>query len=352
MGLNGSGALTGAASGAAIGSVAGPWGAAAGGVIGGAMGLFSGGDDKPTTGYQDQAQIDAQIRAGMGSANGVAPQLDPYQQQQFRQMQMQQAMQLQRIASGQQQGAGELAAQRQVQQAIQQQQGMAHMARGGQNAALAFRGAANNAAGIGLQGAGQSQQAALQDQQMAQGQLTGALGQGRSQDIGFAGQNATLAQNQYGLNTARGLGYLNADIGMNAAQNNQAFGQYNTDANNNAQLQGGMLNAAGTVLAAKYGKSDEKLKTGIRDGGDDIDEMLSNLSAKTYRYKDEAKNGAGARVGIMAGDLAKSKAGSAIVVDLPDDPGMKGFDVVKAVSAALAATARLNDRLRKVEGNG
>ena len=44
------------------------------------------------------------------------------------------------------------------------------------------------------------------------------------------------------------------------------------------------------------------------------------------------------RAGIMAQDLQKSKAGSALVVKTDD--GL-GFDVSKAVSAALAATSRL-----------
>ena len=348
MSLSGKGALTGAASGAAIGSVAGPWGAAIGGVAGGAIGLFSGSDDpKPTNTYRDQGQLDAAIYGGLHS-NGTAPRIDPSQQAQWRAMQMQQAQHLQGVASGQQQGAGELAAQRQVQQAMASQQGMAHMARGGQNAALAFRGAANNAAGIGLQGAGMSQQAALSDQQAAQGQLANSLNQGRTGDLSLAQGNANLQQQQFGLDTSRGLGYLNADIGMNAAQNNQQFQQYNTDANNSAQLQGGMINAAGSVLAAKYGKSDENLKTDITDAGDDIDDMLNKLVAKTYRYKDEKKNGEGLRAGIMAQDLQKSKAGNALVVDLPDGEGL-GFDVVKAVSAALASTARLNERIKKLE---
>src|SRR5690242_2214236 len=68
-----------------------------------------------------------------------AAQVDPTQQAQFRAMQLQQAQQLQRIASGQQMGAGELAAMRQVQAAQAAQQAQARMARGGQNAALAFR---------------------------------------------------------------------------------------------------------------------------------------------------------------------------------------------------------------------
>jgi hypothetical protein len=301
--------------------------------------VLFGGLGQPTNSSDPQY---AATNPQQGAINGMLGQhaatVDPSQQAAFRNLQMNQALQLQRIASGQQQGAGELAAQRQVQQAIAAQQGMAHMARGGQNAALAMRGAANNAAGIGLQGAGQSQQAALQDQQMAQGQLTGALGQGRGQDIGLASTNANLAQQQYGQN----LGALTSLNGQQMQAQNAsmqaALGQQG--------IAGGLIQTAGTVGAAAL--SDERAKTEIRDGGGDIDEMLDKLVAKSYRYKDETKHGAGERAGIMTQDLAKSKAGSQMLVNLPD--GL-GFDVNKAVSAALASTARLNERMRKLEGS-
>jgi len=286
-----------------------------------------------------------------GMLGQQAAQVDPSQQAQFRAMQMQQAQQLQRIASGQQQGAGELAAQRQVGNALAAQQAQARMARGGQNAALAMRNAANNSAGIGLSGAGQSQQAALQDQQAAQGQLTGALQTGRSQDLGLGTTNAQLQQNQYGQNLGALSSMYGQNLGALTGLNSQQL-QAQTGAMQATLGQQGMagqlLSTAGQIGAAA---SDENLKTDIADGADDIDEMLNGLVAKTYRYKDEAKYGAGPRAGIMAQDLAKSKAGSALVVKLPDGAGL-GFDVSKAVSAALAATARLNERMRKVEARG
>lgn len=313
-----------------------------------------------------------------GQINGMlgqqAAQLDPSQQAQFRNMQLQQAQQLQGIASGQMKGAGELAADRSVQSALAAQQAQARAARGGQNAALAFRQAARNQAGIGLSGAGQAQQAALQDQQMAQQQLLGALGQGRSQDIGIAGQNAQLQQNQYGQN-------LNALTGLNAQD---LQGQYNAmnAATSQQGILGGLLNAGGQVLGSYLGGrggggsgpsvaqqfsgvggdmpynsigqafqasgySDQNLKTDISDGGSDIDEMLGKLAAKTYRYKDEAKHGEGKRVGIMAQDLQKSPMGAAVVVQAPD--GL-AIDHNKAISALLAATARLHQRMTNVEG--
>lgn len=274
-----------------------------------------------------------------GAINGMlgqqAAQLDPTQQAQFRAMQMAQAQQLQRIASGQQQGAGELAAQRQVQNALAAQQAQARMARGGQNAALAFRQGARNAAGIGLSGAGMAQQAAMQDQMNAQNALSGVLGQGRGQDLSLAGNNAQLAQNQYGQNLGALTNLNGQQLGAQTNAMNATLGQQG--------IAGGLLNTAGALIAA----SDENLKTDIKDARDDVDAMLDNLVAKTYRYKDEKKFGEGPRAGIMAQDLQKSKAGSALVVKTDD--GL-GFDVSKAVSAALAATARLNERMRKLEG--
>src|SRR4051812_8481556 len=136
--VNWGGGASGAASGAALGSAAGPYGAAIGGALGGLYGLFSGGGgDAAKPQYQDRDQILALINQGYapgGVASNQAPQLqmgnDPFRRAQLAQMQ-----QLQGIASGQQQGAGELATQRQYANAMAAQQAQARMARGG-NAAL------------------------------------------------------------------------------------------------------------------------------------------------------------------------------------------------------------------------
>src|SRR5688572_30289080 len=71
--------------------------------------------------YEHQGQIDEAIRRGLGTGN-VAPQATMGGQ--FRDAQTQQLGQLQRIASGQDKGAGELAAQRQVRAAAAGQQAM------------------------------------------------------------------------------------------------------------------------------------------------------------------------------------------------------------------------------------
>ncbi len=199
-------------------------------------------------------------------------------------------------------------------------------------------------AGLGLAGAGQSQQAALSDQQMAQGQLSGVLGQGRQGDLSYGQANANLQQQQYANNNQANLGYLGQQTAQGRDQLALQSGQYNTATTNSNNQKAGII---GGIAAAI---SDERAKTDIEDGGADIDEMLSKLTAKNYRYKDEAKYGSGARAGIMVGDLEKSKAGRAITLDAPDGSGYRGFDVSKAVSAALASAARLNERLSKLEG--
>ncbi len=291
---------------------------------------------------QYSGQVEMGFQQGMaGIDNRAAPQLDPSQQAAFRAMQLQQAQQLQRVASGQQQGAGELAVQRQVANAQAAQQAQAMMARGGQNAGLAMRNAATQQAGIGLAGAGQSQQAALSDQQMAQGQLTGALGQGRQGDIGMAGQNANLLQQQYGMNDQARLGYLNNLSQMGTGELNAGASNFGS-AQQTKGIAGSVLEAGGGLMAMM---SDERVKTDVRDASNEIDNMLDRLVAKSYRYKDP-KHGEGRRPGIMAQDLERSTAGSRLVREVPDG---KAIDVNRALSAALASAARLNERLRKLE---
>lgn len=281
----------------------------------------------PTQGAQ-QGQIQGMIGQG-------APQLQGGPQDQFRHQQLAQIAQLQAIAGGTQQGAGELAVQRQIANAQAAQQAQARMARG-PNSALAYRGAANNTAALGLSGAGQSQQAAMGDQMNAQGMLAGALNNGRQQDIGFAGQNAQLQGQNYGQN-----------LGALTTMNGQSLAAQIANAQQQNQFLGGLFSQGGEAIAKGAALfSDERLKTGVRDAGAEIDDMLDGLRAKSYRYKDEARHGRGERAGIMAQDLERSAAGRRVVVEVPDG---KALDVNKAISAALAASARLNERLRKLE---
>lgn len=295
--------------------------------------------------YAVSSPNQGQLQGMMGQQAAQSAAADPTQQAQFRQMQMAQALNLQRIAGGQMQGAGELAAQRQVQNAIAAQQAQQRMVRGGGNAGLGLIAGARNAAGIGLSGAGMGQQAAMQDQQMAQGQLTGALGTGRQGDMGL--MNMQQQNNQYnaGAQNQRYDTNMGA-LASNDAQRLQAQQNYMQATTGQQGLAGALIGTAGAVAAGALTHSDERLKTDITDAGDDINAMLDNLHAKTYRYKDEAKHGAGPRAGIIAQDLERSRAGRALVVESPSG---KAFDNGKAISALLASAATLNARLRKLE---
>jgi hypothetical protein len=305
------------------------------------------GNNVPTQ-WADRNQFMGYINQGMGPggiANQQAPQLqmgsDP-----FRAGQLQQMGQLQGIASGQQQGAGELAAQRQIQQALAAQQAQARMARGG-NAALAYRNAANQSAALGSTGAGMGQTAALQDQQAAQGMLGQVGAAGRQGDYGVANANAGYQQNTNALNSQNYLGLMNQLGGMNQGQ--LAAEQAKAQGANAAQsnLLGGVLGAGGEIGGAAL-KSDINVKTNITDARRDIDEMLDSMRRQiSWDYKD-TKHGEGRFSGIAAQDLERSAIGKRIVRDAPDG---KELDAHKTISATLAATARLNERLRKLEAS-
>lgn len=275
-----------------------------------------------------------------------------YNPQQFapggalQQSQLGQIQQLQGIANGNHQGAGELAAMRQTQNAMAGQQALAHAQRGG-NAALAYRNAANNTAAMGLAGAGMAQQAGMQDQMQAHQMLTGAMGQARGQDI----QQLDQQLRAMGMQDQTRLQYLSQLTGMDATQL-QAYGNANAQT---AQGHIGPLIAAGgqigAALAMPAMASDERAKTQIEDAGDEVDRALDALLPKAYVYKDQSKHGIGRRVGIMAQDMAKSTAGRHVVID-DIGGGVMGLDTNKATSLALASVARLNHRLRKLEGKG
>lgn len=316
--------------------------------VGGALGInkdkLLGGTSKAPgdfyTPFNHESQIMGAVNQGMAT-NRTAPQVGMANP--FRDAQMGQLSQLQGLASGQQQTAGELAAYRGAQQAGAQQQAMARMARGG-DAALAQRGAANNMAGISSNAAGQAQRSALEGQMQAQGLLTQAAGQGRGQDMQVQIANMDSQLKQMGMDDATRLAYLQQMTGMDAATLQAQMQQYAT-AMGKPGLLGPLLSAGGQMAAGAFA-SDERLKTDVTDAGNDVDKMLDAMMPKAYVYKDTSKHGAGRRVGIMAQQLEQSEAGRAIVHDTPDG---KLVDVKKAVSAALAAVARLNQRLRGVE---
>lgn len=156
------------------------------------------------------------------------------------------------ISSGQQQGAGELAAQRQGQMALANAIGAANMARGS-SAIGSGRAAARAAAGINLQTNGMAQQAAMQDQQAALGQMGGLIGQGGQLDQQQRLANLQARLQTMGLNDQAQLGYLGALGNMNQSELAARMSQEQTNAQNKGLL-GGLLNVGGTIGAAYAGR--------------------------------------------------------------------------------------------------
>jgi hypothetical protein len=83
--------------------------------------------------------------------------------------------------------------------------------------------------------------------------------------------------------------------------------------------------------------SDEREKKNIKGiSSDEIEDFLSSLAPKTYKYKD-AGNGKGERVGVMAQDLEKSKLGSKAVFE--DEDGKKNVDTNNLLGLIMASLA-------------
>jgi uncharacterized protein YceH (UPF0502 family) len=299
------------------------------------------------TQYKDRDQLLGYVNQGMGPggiANQTAAQIDPNRDAAFRNAQLTQLQQLQGVASGQQQGAGELAAQRQYANAIAAQQAGARMARG-DNAALAYRNAANQSAALGSTAAGMGQQAALQDQQNAQGALTSAASWGRQGDFNTGNANAGYQQNTQNANAQNYLNLMNQLGNMNANELSAANSTAKDANTRQSNLLGGLLNQGGQAAAMMA--SDERLKKDITDGRSSIDDLLDKLGGpKEWTYKNQKRHGEGRWPGIIAQDMEKSDIGKTIVRDTPEG---KMLDVNKSVSALLASAARLNERVRDLE---
>jgi endosialidase-like protein len=289
------------------------------------------------------------------------------------------ATRLEGIASGQTPGAGELAARRAGSQAVAQQQAMARMGRGA-NSAIAARSAASNAGDIGLATAGQAQQAALQDQQGALGQLGQVLGQGAAQDVqvglsNMDAQNQRIFQ-QAGLNQATSLanmaarlqkmglddnataGYLGQLFGMDAAEMQARLGAQQLEVQQelglaNVDTSGwgaNLMNLGGAALTGyATGKSDRRAKTKIVRAKD-VDSMLERLKPYEYDYRRPEKDGKGRHVSVMAQDLQKSKLGKKMVEK--DGEGMRVVNYGKGLGTMLAAVVRVNERVKALEAGG
>lgn len=193
-----------------------------------------------------------------GAGSRAAPQLDPSQQGQFRQGQMDLAGAL----AAQANGLGPSVAQSQLNQSTDRNlgQALAMAQAAGPNNAGAVRNVAYQRGDISQQAAGDAATLRLQEQMQARNQLGQVLAGARGQDLGLAGDNAQLQAGQNSLNDQAVRAYLSmgmtlaqaqAQANMNYEQLRQnAF--YGTAGNSiGGKVVGGVLNA-GSAFAGGY----------------------------------------------------------------------------------------------------
>ncbi|KKL58203.1 hypothetical protein LCGC14_2227760, partial [marine sediment metagenome] len=92
---------------------------------------------------------------------------------------------------------------------------------------------------------------------------------------------------------------------------------------------------------------DEKTNTDRREGRDSVGEMLEQLNAFSFKYKDPQKFGHGTKVGISAQDLERSELGKTFVEDTPEGKFVKFGEMLPTL---LAAITQQEKRLRELEG--
>lgn len=298
------------------------------------------------------------------------------------------------IASGTQQGAGEMAVNAQVGRANAAQMAAARASRGA-NAALAYRNAMRNQADIGLAGAGQAGAARMQDQAAANQQLGSLFGNLYGQDASVAAQNAQLGQaaqlanqqaqlQQTGMNDAARIQAIGQMLGWDQATINAQLARAQVAANDKGILPG-LIQGAGQAAAAyatgglsaaggmgggggglpapgqlgsmyphgDYGggpitspgqmMSDERAKKDFRDGRGAADAAAAAIQPVIYAYHDPV-NGPGPQLGVTAQNLERAGLGHTVV----NTPAGKAVDGAKLAGANTAMIASLRDQMAQM----
>jgi hypothetical protein len=240
--------------------------------------------------------------------------------------------------------------------AIRNQFALANSGRG--NPGASARVAANNAAQIQADTAQAAAQGRIAEQQAAEGQLAGALGNIRSQDLSTA-QQGLQTQSLGAQQEAQGIGSTLATEQQIAAGRRA----YEQQAIGLATGNVGIVNqkiaqdqaAFGNILGAGAGAataavSDIRAKEDIRPARSELREMVEALTPAKYKYKDEERDGKGEQYGVMAQDLERTEAGKEFVSE--DEEGVKRVNYGKMLPAIVGIIADMNDRLERREQNG
>lgn len=203
------------------------------------------------------------------------------------------------------------------------QQSMAAGARPG-NAAMAARTAAIQQGRLGAGLAGQQAMAGIAERQAAAQQLGNLLTQKRQQELGAALGGYGLGVQGYGAIEGARTGRFGSLTGV--------------------PTMGEQILGAGAGLGMAKLMSDRNVKTDIKSGDKDADALLEGLKAHAYRYKDE-RHGKGKQLGVMAQALEKAGLQQAVI----ETPEGKAVDTGKLAGALAAASARMHQRLKKLE---
>lgn len=171
---------------------------------------------------------------------------------------------------------------------------------------------------------------AMQTNATMQGDIAGQAQALRAQEMAQARQQYAALANNMGDEGRRRWAGLSGGVGAMGA---------GLVAYSDPSKEGGAAGLAGS-LGGMF-TSDERLKSAIRDAGFEMDEFLDALRSRRFTLHGREQNG------IMAQDLEQSQAGREMVRQGPD--GVRRVDASQAVQTNLAATARLNERIRMLE---
>lgn len=108
---------------------------------------------------------------------------------------------------------------------------------------------------------------------------------------------------------------------------------------------GGVGEGAGSAAGKMAFTSDMRAKKNIRPA--DLEDLMAQLKAMNYEYKDPDADGVGPQTGVMAQDLQKSQLGADMVSKKSD--GKLNVDGGKAGGVALAAIKMLYDKVAELE---
>ncbi len=160
--------------------------------------------------------------------------------------------------------------------------------------------------------------------------------------------NKALLQQNFQNQMAKATGVSSALGNQAQGMMNQAQMQAHAAQQEAAGVRGVLQAGAGAALGFAGLPSDRNMKEDISPSSDaKIEEMLDELSAYDYKYKDQDRYKEGPQTGIMAQDLEKSELGSEFVEDTPEG---KMVDYGKMSGTLAAALANVNERLKRVEG--